>query len=237
MDNFVDFVANHVIMNITTIRESAARFGGQCSWHFSQCKDPVRTIIGKAGKTDNGICEILSAKWVALTVSGLGTLQGWLSNGGAGKRKDLDVARISILAQAFGSGYDDQENTTEAWLKAQNVSQLNQTDMGGGIGHGASKVDIDDLLGDMSGRVGRLGNPVTGLISIAEDNYWLKYKGHAMAIRLHSGATPPVMYFDPNYGEFTFPNYNSFKDWFTFYYRESHYQKFLGTYYKVRYFN
>ncbi|HSW03338.1 YopT-type cysteine protease domain-containing protein [Aquabacterium sp.] len=240
MDNFVDFLVNRVVMSISPIRASATTYHGQCTWHFSQCKDPVRSLIATAETTKNGICEILAAKWVALEVGNNTTLVNWLAGGGTGHRSQLDLAKLALLAQTFGTagGGEAQGEATRAWMETQRVRQHQTFDMGGATQRGTAKFNLDHLLGDLRRRVTArtVGNPLIALITVAEQNRWLGYKGHIMAVRIHAGGNPVVKYFDPNYGEFTFNSFANFSDWFRSYFRDSHYQDFLGTYYKLRYF-
>ncbi|MEH3106692.1 MAG: YopT-type cysteine protease domain-containing protein [Sphingomonas fennica] len=238
MDNFVDFLANRVAMSITDIRNRAGQHHGTCTWHFSQCKDPVRTIIGKAEGSKDGICEILAAKWAALEVGGTTNLTAWLAGGGSGHRSQLDVARIALLAQTFATGSGkgiDQEDKTEAWLRQQGIKQIGLDMAGLAERAGHAKFDLDELFGDLEKRARRESRPVIGLLTLAEKNRFFGYKGHIMAFKLAKGGKPPVKYFDPNYGEFEFDTFANFKDWFRYYFEQSHYQRFMGTHYRLRY--
>lgn len=238
MDNFKDFIANRVVMNISAIRESAARHGGECTWHFSQCKDPVRSVIAKNDTTKEGICELLAAKWVCEEHHGR-SLKTYLA-GPTGHRSQIDLARLSLLAQAFGTGYGNQSATTEAWMRANQVPPRAGlgTDMGGATVLGAPKIDVDDdLLGDLRRKTTRRGVtlPLLALVSVGEHNRFLGKMAHATAVRLDTGAYKAT-YFDPNYGEFRFPSFDTFRSWFISYFRKSHYATFMGTYYELRYF-
>src|SRR5262249_46687871 len=63
---------------------------------FSQCLDPVDSVIGKNDKTADGICELLSAKWIEEHAHGRSLIQ-WLTAGSSG----IDPSKIRMLMQLF----------------------------------------------------------------------------------------------------------------------------------------
>ena len=240
MDNLLDFIANHVLMNISKVRSSAATCGGECLWHFSQAKDPVRTVISKNKDTKTGICEILSAKWICDDVKG-GSMMRWLT-GGSGKRGDIDVAKISLLGQIFGTGSNNQENETEAWMRTNDVKprrrpnggELQTSDGGGRLC--AAAPDPDDMLTELNHKrmSGQFAIPLYALISVAETSRIVGNMGHAMAIKMDASGI--VRYFDPNFGEFAFGNWANFRNWYLDYFRISQYAKFMNTWRSLRYY-
>lgn len=233
MPGFVDYLINHVISSISTIRDRAAQHNGQCTWHFSQCFNPVRPLIAKSARTRKGICEILSAKWVCEGYHGR-SLETWLTAPAGG----LDLAKLSLLAQVFGTGRANQAATTEAWIRANGVAPRNFENTGGAA-NAAQKFEVDDdLLGDLSGKFNNINfaKPLFALIDVEEDNQTLGHMGHTMAVKAEPITAASFLYFDPNYGEFRFNSWNGFKDWFLWYFRKSHYRYCMGKGYRLRYF-
>jgi hypothetical protein len=236
MPGLIDFIINHVVMNISVVRDAAAQHNGQCTWRFSQCVNPVRSLIAKNEVTKKGICEILSAKWVCEGHHGR-SMRDWLTTGPGGA---LDLAKLSLLAQVFGTGYGQQTTTTEAWMRANGVPPRDRVgdDVGGAPGAGV-KFDVeDDLLGDFRRKVNnnRINKPLFALMDIEADNLILGHMGHAMAVMAEPINAASFRYFDPNYGEFRFNNWNGFKDWFLYAFRKSHYRTYMGRGYRLRYF-
>jgi hypothetical protein len=242
MDNVIDAFLNHVVLNIKTIRDAAANYNGACKWHFSQAKDPVRTVISKNKRTKNGICEILAAKWITEGYR-QGSLRSWLAGASEG-RQGMDVAKISLLAQTFGTaiinGDDAEEHQakcTEHWLRSHDVRPRDYEDSEGFWVGGTKFNPEEDLLATLRRRVNRETRfPLYALITVGERHRLLGALGHIMAVKVGPINGADILYFDPNYGEFAFNGWNGFKDWFNYYWRKSHYQQFMGTYWRLRYF-
>jgi YopT peptidase len=237
MDNFVDFLMNRVVMGITKIRESAASYNGECTWHFSQCKDPVRGVMRQATNSSGGICDILAARWICEKYN-LGDMKTWLA-GADGHRGNIDLAKLSLLCQSFAAARatGNQEDEMEAYMKAKGVVPRPGVSMGG-YAAAANKFDVRaHLLGDLKKRILRDQKyPLYAHLTVAEDNRWLGSKAHAMALKVMPINGGGFQYFDPNYGEFSFGRWNNFRDWFLYYYTESGYQKYMGRYYNFKYF-
>lgn len=231
MDNFVDWVVNRIVMNISPVRALAAAHGGQCTWHFSQAKDPVRTLIGSSSKTKAGICEILAAKWMCERHNGR-SLETWITVGGVGgNRRNLDRSKLALLAMTFGTGIerDDDEvqrEHTENWMRTQGVvprrgrAWLRDEGFNGDV--------ADGMVGDLQQHAA----PYRALITVHGTTAFTGEQGHIMALDV--GAT--IAYFDPNFGEFTFPTFGAFSAWFIAYYAKSRYGWVMNQSYKVQYF-
>ena len=231
MDNFVDFLVNRVAMNITKVRSLAASSGGQCTWRFSQAKDPVRSLIGNSSKTKKGICEIVAAKWVCERANGR-SLETWLNVGGVtGKRDKLDKSKLALLAMTFGTGApgndaDRQRENTKNWMRTQGVNEKTGRAWTEDNGYtGGCAEGILDALEEHRG-------PFRALLSVWGSTF-LGSSGHIMAVDV---GAPNVLYFDPNFGEFQFPTFAGFKSWFTTYYATSRCGWALNNSYKVQYY-
>ena len=230
---------------VKSVQNSAEKYGGRCSWAFSQCLEPVASIIGKDKVTADGICEMLSAKWIDEHAHGR-SLRGWLCTDGA----SIDPSKIRLLMQLFIIGEsmrpeqmidsavrlkharygttDTQSKATDNYLKSHGLKLVDnnasfevwrQGSMDGGekIKHG--------LAAAIAGGQGSM--PAYRTIGV-----WGKVGGHAMAGWKGDNA---VHYFDPNFGEFQFGDRDTFITWFTKgFYPKSFYTKFLGNNYEVR---
>jgi len=238
-DALVNFFAD-LACNISGVQESARRCGGACTWKFSQSLEPVRSLIAKADASKAGICETIAAQWVCDEARGRSTKE-WLT-GSKGDDGTPDTAKLALIAQTHGLNIQspDQESATERWMRTNGVPPRKGMfeDMDGGVGQGASKIDPEALVSDFMARARKpnVALPLHALISIGEQNRILGKLEHAMAIKVEPINAATIKYFDPNYGEFLFPTYDRFKTWFLDYYQKSNYAKYMGTFYKLRYF-
>ena len=100
-----------------------------------------------------------------------------------------------------------------------------------------AKFDPSDLLEDLRERaISGVHLPLFAWISVREANRVFGTMGHSMAVKIEAVTGNTVRYFDPNFGEFAFNSWGGFKSWFHYYFRTSHYEKFMGRYFKLRYF-
>lgn len=211
------------------------------TWAFSQCTEPVAGIIGTDKTTADGICELLSARWITEHAQGK-SLKLWLGG------DHIDPSKIRLLMQLFilgeksapemvidadyrhkGALYNkegkaEQTKSTVNYLMAQGivrsagparVEAWRKGDYGGGekIKHG-----LADAICEDRGDYRTIG-------------VWGPDGGHAMAAWTNANT---VHYFDPNFGEFLFTDPQKFKKWFVNdYFPSSFYTKFLGNRYEV----
>ncbi len=230
---------------VRSVQKSAAAAGGSLSYDFSQCLDPVDSIIAKHPATAAGICELLSAKWIDELAHGR-SLQAWLAGAGG----VIDPSKIRMLMQLFvvgetmqpemmidarsrGPGTRYNGNTTQQtkatanYLMSKGVVLLDnratfeawRTGQDGGgekIKHGLSDAII-------SGSTTGANFRTLGI--------WGTGGGHAMASYKNGTA---IKFFDPNFGEYSFSDRQAFKSWFTeTFYPKSGYTKLLGNSYEV----
>lgn len=235
-------VLNSVIAaRVKSVQASAKGYSGSCTYAFSQMTNPVADIIGTNKTTKDGICEMLSARWIVENSRGR-TLQAWLSAGGG---NGIDASKIRLLMQHFIIGETmkpqqmvdsqdnavwfkrdkDQDAATRNFLLANGVVPVpgNNGDWGKGDSSGGDKIkhliarDLCDSRG--GGRRWRI-------IGI-----WGSVGGHAMAF---TGDDTGCAFFDPNYGSFAFPSKIKFRDWFTHaFYPMAFYTKILGKRYEL----
>ena len=80
---------------VSIVQKSAKSHGGMLIWDFSQCVNPVASLIGTDTVTRDGICEMLPAKWIDEHAHE-GTLANWLLDGRA-----VNASKIRLLMQWF----------------------------------------------------------------------------------------------------------------------------------------
>ena len=212
---------------INGVRKSVASFNGHCTWKFSQMQDPVATLIGKDKITKDGICEMLSAKWIECHAKD-DHLANWLQGGG----KDIDPSKIRQLMQLFIIGETmntgamlnnpqrgatvNQTTATVRWLKAKGILQRGgaTSDVQGQRGGGGSR--SGHALAMAKAMAASLNN---GTGSYRTIGIWGPGGGHAMA----AWVAQDVAFFDPNYGEFWFENRQDFIKWFPTFFSKSMY--------------
>lgn len=228
------------------VQASASSKGGQCTWAFSQCTNPVATLIAGLPVTEDGICEMLSAKWVDEHAHE-GHLATWLANGG----KTIDPSKIRLLMQLFAIGTDmsasrmvedarqpagpggkvqyrpihrggtDQTKATRNFLLSRGLIRRGDGwTKGWGAGDDGAgakiKLELARQLVDSKGGTG----------SYRMIGVWGKGGAHAMAayVGLHD-----IAFFDPNFGEFWFESKQQFVPWFTeTFFPRAHYTSQLG---------
>ncbi len=167
--------------------------GEACSQAFSQCRPPVRNTITADATSAGGICEGLSAYWIKYAKEGK-TLKDWLV---PNDKVDLDVLTLAQVLQSVGlKGQHNQTELSAKWLKTQGTSlkafrqDIPNTSVG---------LLADEILAPNQGEYRMIG--VAGT-----------FGAHAMAAKVVAAGA--VSFFDPNFGEFTFPSAVEFKDWF-----------------------
>ncbi|MFT5719281.1 MAG: YopT peptidase [Oleiphilaceae bacterium] len=226
MPNFMGAVLTPIIYNV---RQSASNNGGNCTWKFSQIKDPVASIIGKNNITKDGICEMLSAKWIECHALD-GHLANWLQGGGGA----IDSSKIRHLMQLFIIGSEmnrgaivgnaqqgatvNQTEATIRWLKAKGILQRKSIKpmqfMNGPSENIANVIGGNRSGSGRSTHLASLGAAIANNLntngSYKTIGIWGPGGGHAMAAWVGHDAT----FFDPNFGEFWFENKSDFIAWF-----------------------
>ncbi len=237
----MDILNSIIAARVRAVQGSAKGYGGNCTFAFSQMTNPVADIIGTDKTTKDGICEMLSARWIVENSRGR-TLQAWLSAGSGG---GIDASKIRLLMQLFiigesmrpsrmvddspsgriARGGQDQDKATQNFLLSNGLVPVPGAgnDWGKGDSNGGDKIkhliarDLCDPRG--GGRRWRM-------IGI-----WGSVGGHAMAF---TSDDTGCAFFDPNYGSFAFSSKSKFRDWFTHsFYPMAFYTKLLGKRYEL----
>ncbi|EDZ42856.1 conserved hypothetical protein [Rhodobacteraceae bacterium HTCC2083] len=114
---------------VRNVQKSATDFGGHCTWQFSQMRDPVASIIATNPGSAEGICEMLSAKWLEGHANDA-HIANWIMSGDAidaSKVRYLmqllligtTVNRSAIIGHAVRGGTIDQDEASKRWLAAK----------------------------------------------------------------------------------------------------------------------
>jgi hypothetical protein len=226
MPNFAGFFLTPII---NSVRNSASSNNGNLTWAFSQIKDPVASIIGKDKISQDGVCEMLSAKWIECHAKD-GHLGQWLQGSG----QEIDPSKIRQLMQLFIIGNTmnrsamvgrpdslvppDQTAATVLWLKEKGLvrrTSIASPDFNSSTGtrDGARrKVHASSICAAVTSNWNALGTYRT--IGI-----WGPNGGHAMA----AWVAQDVAFFDPNFGEFWFEKKADFIKWFPKFFEKSCY--------------
>ena len=210
---------------VGVVQRSAKDYGGVCTWDFSQCVNPVASLIAANPVTADGVCEMLSAKWIDAHAHD-GALANWIVGSG-GK---IDPSKIRLMMQLFivnttmkpsqmigraitaqdkelQYGDVNQDKSTRNYLASRGIIRRGGgLQNGWGVGNKAGgakiKVKMAEDLCDSRG-----GNGSYRIIGI----YGGDGGGHCMACFT---GLQDIAFFDPNFGEFWFEDKKKFKAWF-----------------------
>ncbi|WP_293450688.1 YopT-type cysteine protease domain-containing protein [Planktotalea sp.] len=120
---------------VRNVQNSATNFGGRCAWQFSQMRDPVASIIATNPGAADGICEMLSAKWLEGHAND-NHIANWIMSGDsidASKVRYLmqlfligtTMNRSAIIRHAVPGGKVDQDEASRLWLDAKGIIRRN----------------------------------------------------------------------------------------------------------------
>lgn len=239
---------------VKRIQDSASKYGGECTYRFSQAIQPVSGMIGKSKITKGGICQALSEMWVVFHAHD-GALWNWLCPNGK-----LSSSALANVAYNFNYGstkdgvkLDSQDQNSDMWFlqygirrrtgiiqqkfnefnngRAEKVSYATRSLAEGSRGKGVSKAGLgknlakDLVTGSMVKNMG-LGDGTYRMIGV--------YGGdgsHCMCAFVGTD----VAYFDPNFGEFWFPKRDDFQKWYgDYFWPKSFYDWMLSNSYSIR---
>ena len=98
-------------------------------------------------------------------------------------------------------------------MRLNGVAPSCDDETGGSAGAILKFIVEDDLLGDFRRKSNNnnIAKPLFALIDVEENNQILGHMGHTMAVKAEPITAAAFLYFDPNYGEFRFNGWNSFR--------------------------
>ncbi|MDE9460886.1 YopT-type cysteine protease domain-containing protein [Xenorhabdus bovienii] len=204
-----------VSTRINKVRNSVnkQKNNGEITFKFAQTKGTFLDQIMKHKDTSGGVCESISAHWISAHAKGKSIFSQLYVDGKKGKFHVDTLFSIKQL-QMDGNKSSDQNRTTEDWLIEHGIQPRK----------GKEKFKEGDT-GDKGTHslIESICNP-SGYKKIS---FFGKMAGHTVAAYVddHKGIT----FFDPNFGEFKFPNHDSFINWFTQdFWTKSWYSKEIG---------
>ncbi|MDO5055236.1 MAG: YopT-type cysteine protease domain-containing protein [Pasteurella oralis] len=196
---------------IDAVRSSVEEYGGEVSFKFAQSKGEVYKEIVKHLETQNGVCESTCAHWIAKKVDPQDD-NFWTSlyeGGQKGHLKKETIDSIKKLQTEFiNSGSATQQfKLTDSWLQEQGVvpkekrsGNLSRRDEVAGT---VSKNDVSAL----TKAILDTGNETSGVKKISIN---LEGGSHTVSAAIQG---QKVVFFDPNFGEMTFPSHQKFETW------------------------
>jgi YopT-type cysteine protease-like protein len=201
-----------VASGVNLVQSSAKDFSGSCTQKFSQCTYPVAQIINMHQSTKDGICLMLSAKWVGEYLNGGSMWNAMYFGGQFNQAAIISVMHNFIDDEVLGINW---EEVRKKYFKQHNVAHLEtKTALGSGREAGTR---VGRRLGDMILSVGS-GKFMT--IDVSGPG-----GAHAVAA-WNAGST--YIFFDPNYGEFHFTNPVRYRAWLCLLTRISGYDGMFG---------
>jgi len=212
-----------------SVRDSAAQYGGHCTWAFSQCEPPIVTQILRTEDTQGGVCEALSAHWILYHANDLALCDRLFPGG----RLDLNRMFQVMNLQAAGmqaSGAWNQDEITRVWLGQRGIRQLKSSvcywpsEMNGNQyvpfraenrpakSEGRTEMfSVNTFLTFLRKNTTRPVGP-TGPAGGAY--YKISFEGKFGAHAMAAWVAEDLAFFDPNFGEFWFEKPLDFARWF-----------------------
>ncbi|WP_224046036.1 YopT-type cysteine protease domain-containing protein [Pasteurella canis] len=207
-DQFQPLKVKH---KIDAVRSSVEEYGGEVTFKYAQSKGEVYKEIVKHLETQHGVCESTCAHWIAKKVDPQDD-NFWTSlyeGGQKGHLKKEAIDSIKKLQTEFiNSGSATQQfKLTDSWLQEQGVvpkekkfGNLSRRDEVAGT---VSKTDVSAL----SKAILDTGNETSAVKKISIN---LEGGSHTVSAAIQG---QKVVFFDPNFGEMTFPTHQKFDKW------------------------
>ncbi len=220
---------------VNRVRATATKAGGGYV-PYSQCLEPTATLIKMMPQTKGGICEALSAKWIAehandrslwtwlCTPGTMNVRQGMIGNimvnfiEGDSSSKSSPTHNPTIrLTRAEKKANDFQAAATRRFLQLHGVIQ-----------RGSARGRMKNIHSYSNGHAmgSRMARDLDPDLWNGQNFYLMigimgKEGGHAMAAFIGRN---DVAFFDPNFGEFYFETRPKFKEFMKDFWRTSGYR-------------
>ncbi|MBM2608587.1 YopT-type cysteine protease domain-containing protein [Pasteurella multocida] len=207
-DQFQPLKVKH---KIDAVRASVAEYGGEVSFKYAQSKGEVYKEIVKHVDTQHGVCESTCAHWIANKVSSQGE-DFWNTMYEGGKKGHLKQEAIDSIkklqTEFMQSGSATQQfKLTDSWLQEQGVVPKEKT-----VGSASRRDEVAGTVSksDVSALTKAIldtGNETAGAKKISIN---LEGGSHTVSALIQG---EKVVFFDPNFGEMTFPSHQKFETW------------------------
>jgi Yersinia/Haemophilus virulence surface antigen len=204
-------VVNPTASGVNLVQSAAKDFRGSCTQKFSQCTDPVARIINMLPGTSGGICLMLTASWIGNLANGKSLWNSVFFGG-----KFNAAAIISIMHNFMDDEVQniDWQTVRKYYAKQHNVSHV-KTGASLGDGSVASAAITQLMIQSIEAGPG-------AFVSLD-----ISGPGGAHAVGAWN-ARGSYLFFDPNYGEFSFPDAKSLEGFLAVLVRVSGYSAMFG---------
>lgn len=208
----VEHRADAAAGRVNLIQSCAKDFRGTCIRKFSQSTNPVSSIIAMLPVTKEGICTMLSASWIGHLVNRKSMWDSMYFGG------VFNAASIVTLMHNFvdASDAEDWSELRKSYFKQHNVAHFKT-----GTTLGNANAASGTLAQDMATAI----RASTGAY-ISMDIYSPTGAGHAVAASARFRGR--YLFFDPNYGEFSFTDLGQMQNFLAILCRLSGYSQFFG---------
>ncbi|HDR1877388.1 TPA: YopT-type cysteine protease domain-containing protein [Pasteurella multocida] len=207
-DQFQPLKVKH---KIDAVRASVEEYGGEVSFKYAQSKGEVYKEIVKHIETQNGVCESTCAHWIANKVTNQSE-NFWNTMYEGGKKGHLKQETIDSIkklqTEFMNSGSATQQfKLTDSWLQEQGVvpkeKKVGSASRRDEVAGTVSKSDISAL----TKAILDTGSDISGVKKISIN---LEGGSHTVSAAVQG---QKVVFFDPNFGEMTFPSHQKFETW------------------------
>ncbi|MES3033801.1 MAG: YopT-type cysteine protease domain-containing protein [Gemmatimonadota bacterium] len=198
---------------IKHLKSSAVKHDGFQTHDFSQSLEPTNSIIAKHGTSRDGICQAMSQRWIVMHAHG-GSLFNWLCDASGKVRADaiVNLAVNQVDSETRTHRHQtDQDWASEKYLHANGI--IRRT----GVLPVAGQFMRDFIGGSRaSGNIfQQLANGLVNSSKLVTGHYVMigiqgPGGGHCMAAYVGHD----IAFFDPNFGEYWFPDRRHFVGWF-----------------------
>ncbi|MBS9436577.1 YopT-type cysteine protease domain-containing protein [Photorhabdus noenieputensis] len=212
-DRIVHFA---VSTKLGSVRDSASKHGGEVTFKFAQTKGTFLDQIMKHQDTSGGVCESISAHWISAHAKGESVFDQLYVGGQKGQFHIDSLVSIKQLQMDGLDPYAKQSQITESWLRENGIQPRSPLEVSGETGSKGTKDLLNAILDT--------GDKGSGYKKISFEG---QMAGHTVAAYVDD--QKGVTFFDPNFGEFNFPDKTSFSNWFSQdFWSKSMYNKEIG---------
>jgi YopT peptidase len=202
-----------VRLYIRHMAHAAKNWNGYQTASFSQALEPTNSIIGRHATSRDGICQALSQRWIVLHSQG-SSLFNWLydKNGRIDPAAVANVTFNQIEGEAPGV---NQDAVSERYLFSHGLMRrtgiIQTADSNGFLGHARAFSEGSKAQGDI---FTQLANAIVGSARKVSGFYvMIAIKGPGGGHCMAAYVGDDLAYFDPNFGEYWFPNRDNFAGW------------------------
>lgn len=185
---------------LNAIRISAREYGGEVVFKFSHSKGEFYKQISMHSFTKEGVCKALCDHWLACHANGLSLFDGLYVGGQKGQFNIdmlISIKQLNIDALSEG-GCASQFRVSNDWMENHGIEPESCTI----YEHSEECDEIRPLLDCM------IASGQHKAVHLALKN------GNGHCVAAHTTEKCEIRFFDPNYGDFKFPNPITFEKWF-----------------------